>query len=130
MNLYKSVGYTVGTPEALALSERLSEWHDSMVAHQRPADTSRVTRCDGDCPHTEAQLLWREAVEAFGDHAEKLGFLRRHGFQAILGANGHTEDAVSRVAGFSPRRRGDSVPRAARGDSERRGVGVAAQGAH
>ena len=88
MNVYKSVGYAVGTPKALALSERLSGWHDSMVAHQRPADTSRLTRCDGDCPHTEAQLLWREAVETFGDHAEQLGFLRRHGSQAVLLVDG------------------------------------------
>src|SRR5689334_21554888 len=108
MNVYKSVGYAVGTPAALGLSERLSKWHDSMVAHQRPADTSRSTRCDGDCPHAEATLLWREAVEIFGHHAEQLEFLRRHGIQAILGANGHTETASHRVAGFSSRRRGDS----------------------
>jgi hypothetical protein len=82
MNVYKSVGYTVGTAEALALSERLSAWHDSMVAHERPADTPRLARCDGDCPHFEAELLWREAVETFGSHAEAFRFLRRHGSQA------------------------------------------------
>ena len=50
-----------------------------MVAHQRPADTTRVARCDDDCPHAEARLLWIEAVEVFGVHTEQFGFLRRHG---------------------------------------------------
>jgi hypothetical protein len=50
-----------------------------MVAHQRPADTARITRCDGDCPHAEATLLWPEALEVFGDGAEQLAFLRSHG---------------------------------------------------
>jgi hypothetical protein len=77
MNVYRSVGYAVGTPEALALAERLSAWHDAMVAHQRPADTARTTRCGGECPHAEAKSLWLEAVELFGDDSEKLGFLRR-----------------------------------------------------
>lgn len=80
MNVYKSIGYAVGTPEALALAARLSAWHDAMVAHQRPADTARVTRCDDDCPHAEATSLWREAVDVFGNYAEKMRFLRRHGF--------------------------------------------------
>jgi hypothetical protein len=79
MNVYKSVGYAVGTPEALALAARLSAWHDAMVAHQRPADTDRITRCDGDCPHAEARSLWHDAMEMFGDRADQLGFLRRHG---------------------------------------------------
>ncbi len=89
MNVYKSVGYTVGTPEALALSERLSAWHDSMVAHERPADTPRSARCDDDCPHFEARLLWGEAVETFGRHAETLRFLRRHGFQSAASSGPH-----------------------------------------
>ena len=79
MNVYKSIGYAVGTPEALALAARLSAWHDAMVAHQRPADTARVTRCDDECPHAEARSLWREAADVFGRHAEQMGFLRRHG---------------------------------------------------
>jgi len=82
MNVYKSIGYAVGTPEAFALAARLSAWHDAMVAHQRPADTARVTRCDDDCPHAEARSLWREAVNVFGDYAEQMGFLRRHGSAA------------------------------------------------
>jgi hypothetical protein len=82
MNVYRSLGYAVGTPEALALAARLSAWHDAMVAHQRPADTARITRCDGDCPHAEARLLWNEATETFGDGADQLAFLRRHGAPA------------------------------------------------
>jgi hypothetical protein len=82
MNVYRSIGYAVGTPEALALAARLSAWHDAMVAHQRPADTARITRCDSDCPHAEARSLWHAAIEAFGDGAYQLGFLRRHGAPA------------------------------------------------
>jgi hypothetical protein len=79
MNVYKSIGYAAGTPEALSLAARLSAWHDAMVAHQRPADTARVTRCDDDCPHAEARSLWREAMDIFGGYAEQMTFLRRHG---------------------------------------------------
>jgi hypothetical protein len=82
MNVYKSIGFTVGTHEAHALAARLSAWHDAMVAHQRPADTARATRCDDDCPHAEAASLWREAVELFGHNAEQMVFLRRHGSPA------------------------------------------------
>jgi hypothetical protein len=82
MNVYRSIGHAVGTTDALALAARLSTWHDAMVAHQRPADTGRATRCDGDCPHAEATLLWPEALEIFGDFAEQLGFLRSHGVRA------------------------------------------------
>ena len=82
MNVYKSIGHAVGTPEALALAARLSAWHDAMVAHQRPADTARLTRCDDDCPHAEAESLWLEAVDLFGGYAEQMGFLRRHGSAA------------------------------------------------
>ena len=88
MNVYKSIGYAVGTPEALALAARLSAWHDAMVAHERPADTSRITRCDADCPHAEARSLWHAALETFGDGADQLGFLRRHG----AGARRMSED--------------------------------------
>ena len=82
MNVYKSIGYAAGTPEALALAARLSSWHDAMVAHQRPTDTARATRCDDDCPHAEARTLWQEAVDMFGDGAEQMRFLRRHGAAA------------------------------------------------
>src|SRR5687767_5006205 len=79
MNVYRSIGYAVGTPEAVALAARLSAWHDAMVAHQRPTDTARVTRCDDDCPHAEARSLWQEAVDVFGDGAEQMRFLRLQG---------------------------------------------------
>ncbi len=102
MNVYKSVGHTVGTPEALALSERLSVWHDSMVAHERPPDSSRVTLCDDECPHAEAKTLWRHAVEIFGDNAGRFVFLRRHGFHDILGPHGLEEAAAHGVTGFPP----------------------------
>ena len=82
MNVYKSIGYAVATPDAFALAARLSAWHDAMVAHQRPADTVRITRCDDDCPHAEARSLWREAIDVFGGYAERMGFLRRHGAAA------------------------------------------------
>jgi hypothetical protein len=82
MNVYESIGYAVGTREALALAARLSSWHDAMVAHQRPADTTRITRCDDDCPHAEARSLWQEAVDVLGDGAERMAFLRRHGAAA------------------------------------------------
>src|SRR5687768_10664400 len=74
MNVYKSLGYAVGTPEALALAARISAWHDAMVAHQRPADTARVTRCDDDCPHVEARALWHEAVEVFFFFKQKTAY--------------------------------------------------------
>jgi hypothetical protein len=93
MNVYRSIGYAVGTPEALALAARLSAWHDAMVAHERPADTARVSRCGDDCPHADARLLWREAVEIFGDTAEQMKFLRRHA------------SAASRTTAFSARGR-------------------------
>ena len=97
MNVYKSIGYAVGTPEALALAARLSSWHDAMVAHQRPTDTTRLTRCDDDCPHAEARSLWQEAVDVLGDGVEQMGFLRRYGAAAHhLPAYSHgTTDAPS-----------------------------------
>jgi hypothetical protein len=79
MNLYKSIGYAAGTPEALALAARLSAWHDAMVAHERPADTLRITHCDDDCPHADAKVLWRQALDVFGGGADQMRFLRRHG---------------------------------------------------
>lgn len=84
MNVYRSIGFAVGTAEALALAVRLSAWHDAMVAHQRPADTARAARCDDDCPHAEARFLWLEAVEVFGEHTKQFKFLRRHGCSNFL----------------------------------------------
>lgn len=73
MNVYKQLGYANGTPEARQLADRLSAWHDAMVAHERRADSS----CSDGCPHAEARALWREALEVFGAEARELRFLAR-----------------------------------------------------
>lgn len=76
MNPYTFLSSSLGTPEAAALSARLSAWHDAMVAHERrlrarvPGDA-----CEEDCPHVEARLLWSEALATFGDRAGELTFL-------------------------------------------------------
>lgn len=77
MNLYAMVGTGNGTPEAAALSARLAAWHDAMVAHERKMRAGRTGEmCDEECPHGEARMLWVEALEAFGDRAQGLTFLR------------------------------------------------------
>jgi len=73
-----------------------------MVAHERRADTARVVRCDGDCPHSEAKSLWREAVDTFGPHVDAFRFLRRHGSQSIVALNGYAEGTASERIAFSP----------------------------
>ena len=78
MTLYRSLANAVGTREALELAPRLAAWHDAMVVHQRRAGIVRGSRCDGDCPHTDAEVLWSEAVEAYGERAQELRFLRCH----------------------------------------------------
>jgi hypothetical protein len=77
MNLYSAIGSRLGTAEATSLSQRLTAWHDAMVAHERrlragPADDG----CDEDCGHSEARTLWAEALTTFGDRAHELSFLR------------------------------------------------------
>lgn len=72
MNIYRMLGSRMGTGEALELAERLSAWHDAMVAHER----FRGRGCDEDCPHADAGLLWSEATRTFGDRAGELAFLR------------------------------------------------------
>jgi hypothetical protein len=77
MNPYAMLGAGVGTTEAATLSERLCEWHDSMVAHERRLRTGRTDdACDDDCPHAEARALWSEALTTFGPRAHELAFLR------------------------------------------------------
>jgi hypothetical protein len=73
MNVYRRLGYANGTPEALHLADRLAAWHDAMVAHERRAGS----RCDDQCPHADARILWREAIEQFGSAADELRFLAR-----------------------------------------------------
>ena len=78
MNPYLVLGSRVGTPEATWLSDRLSAWHDAMVAHERRLRTPGATdTCSDECPHAEADGLWTEAVEVFGDRARDLTFLRQ-----------------------------------------------------
>ena len=72
MNIYRMIGNRLASPDALQLAERLSAWHDAMVAHERRA----AGRCDDECPHVDAQTLWREAARTFGDHASELAFLK------------------------------------------------------
>ena len=76
MNIYRMIGRSVGTPEAQELAERLSSWHDAMVAHERSALQSI---CDDECPHVDAPALWAEALETFGDKATELRFLMSRG---------------------------------------------------
>jgi hypothetical protein len=77
MKLYSLVGARVGTVEAASLSRRLAAWHDAMVAHERRLESGRVDDgCGEDCAHSEARALWDEALEAFGDRAHELVFLR------------------------------------------------------
>jgi hypothetical protein len=79
MTLYRSVANTVGTPEALDLAPRLAAWHDAMVMHRRRAADAAGPVCDADCPHEQARALWLEALEAYGERAHALTFLRSFG---------------------------------------------------
>jgi hypothetical protein len=77
MNPYTILSSGVGTQEAAALSSRLSEWHDAMVAHERRLRAGTTSdACDDECPHAEARLLWSDALATFGDRAKQLAFLR------------------------------------------------------
>ena len=77
MNPYTILSSGLGTHEATALSGRLSAWHDAMVAHERRLRAGTTSdRCDDECPHAEARVLWSEAVAMFGERAQDLTFLR------------------------------------------------------
>jgi hypothetical protein len=93
MSLYRSLANAVGTREALALAPRLAVWHDAMVVHQRRAGSVRGPLCDGDCPHTDAEVLWSEALDAYGERAHELRFLRTHGLASFHEANHHVVEA-------------------------------------
>jgi hypothetical protein len=86
MNPYRSLGSALATNTALDLAQRLSAWHDAMVIHQRRAGAFRGRRCDPDCPHAQASVLWNEARDVYGERAQQLGFLRTHGELAINAA--------------------------------------------
>ena len=80
MNPYVSLASSIGTTDAASLGARLTAWHDAMVAHERRLRTRRASdECDDECPHVDAQSLWREAVAIFGPRAARLAFLRSHG---------------------------------------------------
>lgn len=79
VNLYRVLGERIGTQAARELAERLVAWHDAMVAHERRIQNVLDAACEEECPHLEARLLWAEAVETFGERAEELVFLVRHG---------------------------------------------------
>lgn len=79
MSLYRSVATAVGTREALDLAQRLAVWHDAMVMHRRRAGDEAGPSCDADCPHEQAESLWLEALEVYGDRARELAFLRSLG---------------------------------------------------
>lgn len=77
MNPYAMIGSGVGTTEAADLRARLTAWHDAMVAHERRLRAGTTTdRCDDECPHAEARLLWSEAQVMFGPLVQELTFLR------------------------------------------------------
>jgi len=82
MSLYRSLAKAAGTREALELAPRLAAWHDAMVLHQRQAGSGRWL-CGGDCPHTEPEALWSEALGAYGERAHELRFLRTHGMTSF-----------------------------------------------
>ena len=74
MNIYRITGNAVGTTVAAELAERLAQWHDRMVAHER-----RGAPCADECPHAEAAPLWDEAVRVLGARAGELRFLQSRG---------------------------------------------------
>ena len=77
MNPYVQLGSRIGTREAASLAERLTAWHDAMVAHERRLRVERRDDlCDDECPHVEARHLWTEAVATLGDRVMELHFLR------------------------------------------------------
>jgi hypothetical protein len=86
MSVYRSVGAAVGTREALDLAQRLAAWHDAMVMHRRHGGPEPGRSCDVECPHQQAESLWLEALEVYGDRARQFAFLRRFG-----GASNHQQ---------------------------------------
>ena len=87
MSLYRSMANVVGSHEARGLAHRLAAWHDAMVMHRRSTGDEAGPSCDVDCPHEQAELLWREALEVYGDKAQEFAFLRSFG-----GAAGQAQD--------------------------------------
>ena len=87
MSLYRSIANAVGTREAIDLAHRLAAWHDGMVIHRRRAEDAPGLLCDADCPHEEAESLWREALETYGERAHEFAFLRTYGLGSVQHEN-------------------------------------------
>jgi hypothetical protein len=83
MSLYRSIANAVGTRGALDLAHRLAAWHDAMVRHRRRAGHASAPSCDADCPHEEAESLWHEAFEIYGERAHEFAFLRTYGLGSV-----------------------------------------------
>ena len=45
-------------------------------------ETARPS-CEADCPHEEAESLWREALEMYGERAHEFAFLRTYGLGSV-----------------------------------------------
>ena len=103
MNVYRMLGNNVGTPEAQALAERLSSWHDAMVSHER----TRRTDCDDECPHADAAPLWQAAVEAFGSRAEELRFLQSRSATRAIGREDYRDRPAASWSRPQPEDDGD-----------------------
>ena len=104
MNPYRILGSGIGTDEAAALGARLASWHDAMVAHERRLRAGPTSdRCENECPHAEAPVLWSEAVDTFGMRAHELTFLRsraQHARNSVSSAaSSHTRPADAPHAG-------------------------------
>jgi hypothetical protein len=79
MNPYLVFGSRGSTPEATWVADLMSAWHDAMVVHERRLRDPRSSdTCSEECPHAEAEGLWTEALEVFGDRARDLTFLRKY----------------------------------------------------
>lgn len=81
MHFYQMIAHRTGSPDARELAARLSAWHDAMVQHERRMKTTgqapaACAQRDDGCPHAEADELWRDAQQVFGEHARELVFLR------------------------------------------------------
>ena len=94
MNIYRTIGDRIGTPEARDLAQQLVEWHDAMVKHVRIVLARRQV-CDDGCPHDEAAILWSAAQDVFGADAAGLRFLRTHGERLMVGRAAARYDRLS-----------------------------------
>jgi hypothetical protein len=82
-----------------------------MVAHERKIRAGRADAvCDEECPHAEARALWIEALEAFGDRAQELTFLRSRAKASAAPVEDFvtSTDVLSEAAGRGPRSNGSS----------------------